>query len=527
MAMGKTYRNIFKISKALHKYVGLIFLFYFLLMGISGILLNHPSLIRRLSVPMTLVPESYVYSNWNRMAFREAVFSAKDHNTLYVGGKTGVWESRDGGKSFTQLENGFPVSPYDRDTRCLLLTDSGGSPNLYAGTRIGLYRYDFNLQRWQKADDGTLDNAEIVDLVRTDNRILVFTPFACFGLTMSEKNPVLRRMPLKSRAAPTLRAPLFRFLLKLHDGSVLGLPGKLFVDIIGLTLIFLAVSAIYIWYIPWHKKRFKKQRAKPRFIKFFHKYHLKLGIYGAFSLGIIALTGMFVRPPLLIAIIRYSVPAALLNDSRPVGEWQTKITRAVYFPENDTLFLATRNGFFRGPVDFSQPFEPAPINVPVHGMGVSVLENLSRHRLLIGSFSGLYIWDDKSGLATDVQGRPVNHRGRGRAETGMAVGAAVRNGELRYWADYHSGLKSTHQAGPTIAMPDRIVKNGRISLWHFLFEVHNGRIFRDWLGEYTWLIVPVGGLLLLLNVLSGSYDWFYRRVLVRLNAPSLPRKGKD
>ena len=171
--------------------MGLIFLFYFLLMGISGILLNHPSLIRQLSIPMTLVPESYVYSNWNRMAFREAVFSAKDHNTLYVGGKAGVWESRDSGKSFTQLENGFPVSPYNKDTRCLLLTDSGKPKSLYAGTRIGLYRYDFNQQRWQRADDGTLDNAEIVDLVRAGNRILVFTPFACFGLSMLEENPAL------------------------------------------------------------------------------------------------------------------------------------------------------------------------------------------------------------------------------------------------------------------------------------------------------------------------------------------------
>lgn len=221
-----------------------------------------------------------------------------------------------------------------------------------------------------------MDNAEIVDLVRADNRILVFTPFACFGLTMLEESPVLQRMPLKPQAAPASRVSLFRFLLKLHDGSVLGLPGKLFVDIIGLTLIFLSVSAIYIWYIPWRKKWFKKRRVKPHFFRFFHKYHLKLGIYVAFFLGIIALTGMFVRPPLLIAIIRYSVPAALLNESRPVGEWQTRITRAIYSPEDDTLLLATRDGFFRGPADFSQSFEPAPIDVPVYGMGVNVLENL-------------------------------------------------------------------------------------------------------------------------------------------------------
>ena len=97
----------------------------------------------------------------------------------------------------------------------------------------------------------------------------------------------------------------------------------------------------------------------------------------------------------------------------------------------------------------------------------------------------------------------------------MPAGAAVQSGELRYWADYRNGLKSVHQDDPPLIMPDRIIQDSRMSLWHFLFEVHNGRIFRDWIGKYTWLIVPLGGLALLLNVLSGCYDWLYRRVLSR------------
>jgi hypothetical protein len=524
--MAGIYRAVFLFSKMIHKYVGLICLVYFLLMGVSGVLLNHPSLVRWLSVPMAWVPESYVYSNWNRMAFREAVYSEKEPDTLYVGGKTGVWESTDGGSSFTPLAKGFPSAAYDMDARCLLLTESDGLSYLYAGTRIGLYRYDFYRPGWQPVDDGTLGKVEIVDLVRTDNQILVFTPFTCYRLRLLEGNPVLRQMPLKSKIAPASRAALFRFLLKLHDGSVLGFPGKLFVDIVGLALIFLSVSAIYIWYIPWRRKRFKKRRRKPRFFRFFHKYHLKFGIYGAFFLGVIALTGIFVRPPLLIAIIRYTVPAVWMNDSRPAGEWPTEISRAVYSPEDDTLLLATRDGFFHGPADFSRAFTPKKVDVPVHGMGVSVLETLSGHRLLIGSFSGMYIWDNSSGLATDIRGNPVSRRGGGRPDaTDMASGAAVQHGELRYWVDYRNGITSAHGDASPMVMPDRIVDTSRMSLWHFLFEVHNGRIFRDWLGAYTWLIVPIGGLILLLNVLSGTYDWVYRRFLARLQTASFSRKS--
>ena len=507
------YRSIFRISKFIHKYVGLVCLVYFLLMGVTGVLLNHPSLMRELAVPMAWVPESYVYSNWNRMAWREACFSEKKPDTLYVGGKTGVWESKDKGQSFRRLANNFPGAACDMDTRCLLLAESDESAYLYAGTGIGLYRYDFKQEVWQRIEIDTLRNVKIVDLVRTDDQILVFTPFACYGFNPVEENSVLQRMPLKSGVAPGTQVPMFRFLLKLHDGSVLGLPGRLFVDIIGLALIFLSISAIYIWYIPWRKKRFRKQRFKSRFFRFFHKYHLKFGIYTAFFLGLIALTGIFIRPPLLIAIIRYSVPTGLLNDSRPVGEWQNKITRAVYSHKNDILILATRDGFFRGPADFSEAFLSTSIGVPVHGMGVNVLETLAGQRLLIGSFSGLYIWDDRSNQATDVHGKPIISRGRGVQGAGMAAGAAVQSGELRYWADYRNGLKSAHQDVPPLVMPDRIIQNSQMSLWHFLFEVHNGRIFRDWMGTYTWLIVPLGGLALLLNLLSGCYDWLYRRVL--------------
>jgi hypothetical protein len=358
---------------------------------------------------------------------------------------------------------------------------------------------------------------EVVDLVHAGDRILVFTPSACYALGGTEENPLLESVPLTSNTAPSTHAPLFRFLLKLHDGSVLGLPGKLFMDMVGLTLVFLSISAIYIWYIPWRKKRSKKRRNPARYFRFLHKYHLKLGIYIGAFIAIIALTGMFVRPPLLMAIVRYSVPAVLLNGTKTAGPWQAKITRAIYEPQSDTLLLATRDGFFRGPADGLQPFSKETIDVPVHGMGVFVMESLSRQRLLIGSFSGLYVWDRVQQTAADIEGRPIQRwrGGRPRAQTGMAAGAIVRDGQLNCWADYRRGLLPLPGEDSCFAMPDQVLHSSRMSLWHVLFEIHNGRFFRDWLGTYTWLIVPVGGLVLVINVLTGCYDWFYRRGWLR------------
>ena len=62
-----------------------------------------------------------------------------------------------------------------------------------------------------------------------------------------------------------------------------------------------------------------------------------------------------------------------------------------------------------------------------------------------------------------------------------------------------------------LVIPPCIATNTGMSLWHFFFLAHNGRIFQYWTGKYTWLIVPIGGAVLLISALCGSYDWLYRK----------------
>ena len=45
------FKLIFRFSRFTHKYLGLIALVYFLGMGVSGILLNHPTLLQEFSLP--------------------------------------------------------------------------------------------------------------------------------------------------------------------------------------------------------------------------------------------------------------------------------------------------------------------------------------------------------------------------------------------------------------------------------------------------------------------------------------------
>ena len=516
--MEKPTRILFRYSKRLHKYVGLIGLVYFLIMAISGVLLNHPSLIRGISVPQGLLPTSFRHANWDRMVMREVVFSRGERPMMIVGGKAGVWQSLDGGRSFAALTVGFPLSAYDRDTFCLLLTETPQASFLYAGTRSGLYRYDFKGTGWQAIDHDHFGNVEIVDLVQRGNQILAWTSNGCYALEGPDTSPMLHPVPLTSGTPEKNRVPLTRLLLRLHDGSIFGLSGKLFVDILGLLLIFLCCSAIVIWFIPWKRKRSKKRNNDSRIFRILHGYHLKFGIWTAFFLAAIALTGMFIRPPLRQVISEFTVPTGWLGKARPAANGWDRIDRAVYQPEDDSLLVATRDGFFKGPADFMRPFERLTIKVPVGGMGVNVLENLADGRILIGSFKGLYVWDPATGRVMDVQ---VNPRTGGHASVvNRAVGAAVKQGELFLWADYREGVKMIRPDVPYPVMPPYIATNAGMSLWHFLFLVHNGRIFQQWVGKYTWLIVPMGGLALPISALCGGYDWLYRKGVWRVGKRS-------
>lgn len=69
-------------------------------------------------------------------------------------------------------------------------------------------------------------------------------------------------------------------------------------------------------------------------------------------------------------------------------------------------------------------------------------------------------------------------------------------------------------------MPDELKQGYRMPLWSFLFEVHNGRILRDWLSSHYYLISFLGALSLLLITFTGLFDWAYRKL------PARPGKGR-
>lgn len=495
-----------KMSKKVHCYLGLFLSLFLVWMSVSGILLNHPDLISRVSMPLKAMPGFYEYKNWNRYSFRDAVFSKKNADRVFVCGKQGVWQSLDNGRTFSAMDNGFPEPAWQKDTFCLLPTENGDF--LYAGTRTGLYVCKLATSSWSRVKG--VPDIKIISLFQNGDKAYAFTSSGCFSGEIEQDafSPVL--LPLPGNMPADLS--ISRFLLSLHDGSILGLPGKLGVDLLAAVLIFFCLSGIYLWVVSRNLKRFKGRKKVFKAFRFCHKYHLKFGIWCALFLIVITATGFLLKPPFRMLIYKNFGAKISIADKTMENPWKDQIFKVVFLPEQKSILMSTRQGFYMAPVNLDAPFKKQVIPVKISGMGTTVLKLVSGHHLLTGSFSGLFSVD----LETKELTRGFTGAQPGRKHRSMICGALVKDGRLIGYAGYRKGfIKVAANDSISLSMPDALTEKAKISLWYGLFELHNTRLFTFLTHTNTWLIIPIAGILTLIILLSGCFDWYYKKVYIK------------
>lgn len=518
-------RRLFRTSRWLHKYVGLVLILFCIWMGGSGILINHPHLIRNIAVPAWLVPPQYHVRDWSRGALRCAVFSRRDARVGYVGGILGVWRTDDGGRTFEPMREGFPQSYIERQVASLVLDERTAGDRLFAATRGGLYVCDLRTGRWRRV---TLENEQVVPwehravlrLVRVGDDLLALTDSHVYRASLADRPPVFADVtPARVGDGPR-RVSLVKLFFDLHDGKVWGLAGRLLFDLMGLAIVFLSVSAFYVWYAPWRSRRRNAPNPptlpRPHLYRWMVKYHFKIGIWTAAVLLVIGSTAVFMRPPLIALLADGAVPRAAYPGRLPDNPWHERIHNALYDPVAQTLLIETTDdGFWRGPADFSRPFARADFRAPIFVMGTTVLEPYGQGGFLVGSFSGIFHVERDTGRAIDlVSGRPAGHVSRFRPASLMADGFLRLPDGDEFVATHHRGLiplAGVRREG-RFPMPVEMAREFRLPLWNYMFELHNGRIFRDLVGVFYALIAPLGSILFVLITLTGIYDWCYLKL---------------
>ncbi len=502
--------RLLRRSRPLHRWLGATACLFFAAMGVSGTLLNHPGWLCGADLPRAWLPGDYAYRDWNRNSLRGSLPGPGGETYLF--GEAGVWEVAPGQAAPRYLGEGFERSVYYRDTRALLRL-TGHREVLLAATRAGLLgRVVRDGARWRPVPlPGVEGPVAVVDLLEAGDRVLAVTRSRVYAAAAAW--PLHFRDVTPPRAPePERRIPLFRLVFHAHSGATWGAPGRLLVDAAGVVLTFASLTGGYFW---WRRRRGSLARGVGgRLARKGLTLHLRLGRWGAPLLLLVALTGLLQRPPFLVAIAFSGYPERLHPGPVSDNPWDDLLRQAAYDPQGDLLTLATADGFYRGRVLDGSAFRKVQGGPPVSVMGATVFRHRPDGLYWVGSMSGLFLWDARTGWVTDAfTGNPPLPGLRGPVGARQIVGLLRTPGGELVLADYAQGLLDAdgRPAGALLPMPAELREGGRISLWHALFEFHNGRLFGFLLGSWAWVVVPLGGLALAAEVVSGACDaWLPR-----------------
>lgn len=493
--------------KWIHKWFSLVLGVFVILWALSGIVLNHRSLVSSVDINRNLLPEVYHYKNWNNASIRGGLQLGADSLLIY--GNAGIWLTDTAFSSYQKYDNGFKAGADSRKINKLFKSKAG---ILFAGTQSGLYRFDRQQQKWQYIPLD-LPDERIVDITKRGEKVVFLSRSELIIADDRYENPDYARFELPRAIDDDGRASLFRTLWVLHSGEIYGKIGVLFVDLLAVLLIFLVVSGyVYFFYPKWIRKRKKKKKSIKRWLsqlKFNQKWHNKIGIWIVGFLIFNTLTGIFLRPPLLIAIAEARVgkiPFSSLSDSNP---WHDKL-RMIHWNEAGNYWIIGSNaGLYKAEADFSGSLMPFQKQPPLSVMGINVFEQLEAEMFVVGSFNGLFLWQPEFNYVRDMISGEVPKE---KSSAGSPLGKHLISGLIRLPKhnlvfEYGNGLLSQD-----IPMPEKIA-NEPMPLWNFALEVHTARIFQGMLGSFYILIIPLFGLAVLLILVSGLMRWLkkYRR----------------
>jgi uncharacterized iron-regulated membrane protein len=60
-------------------------------------------------------------------------------------------------------------------------------------------------------------------------------------------------------------------------------------------------------------------------------------------------------------------------------------------------------------------------------------------------------------------------------------------------------------------MPEEIIKASPMSLWNLALEIHTGRIYKLFLGDFYILFIPLSGLTIIFILVTGFILWWRKR----------------
>lgn len=539
-----SHRNKVRRWRKWHKWFGLFFSFFLVPFIVSGILLNHRETIKSIDVSRSWLPADYRLKNWNQGTVRGTLRLGPDRVLLY--GENGAFLSDDALTEIRACVEGLPGGAERRSFVDVARTSKGA---LFGVTPYDVYSFDPAREQWRalpltpSADDRFTSAAVSGDTLVVQSRSLLYVAV-----------PPYRRFEVVSLSAPQTGAPgrlTLRTVWRLHSGELFGTAGRLCVDVLGLALLALCVTGLVLTFSPRWIRRFRASRRRVgRFSRFSLRWHNRIGVVTLVFVFTLTLTGMFLRPPLLIGIAgRSHAPLPFTAEDSP-NAWWDELRMLRRDTARGEWLLYTAHGFYVTPSLFQAPrrlASPPPTGV----MGPNVLRQVGRDEWLVGSFAGLFRWHrpsggcydltrdcpyvaprragipdfthSVSGYSDDFRGRPLVFDYNRGVEYVSSVDGSHRSAEKSHLSaktsDVSSKTSDFSVSGSTSASAPRPMPpmsprlDGRMSLWRLALEVHTGRIYTFLPRILVQLFIFLSGLFFLSVLISGYV--VYRRVFSR------------
>lgn len=483
--------------RKIHKYVGWGVLPFLLLMVVSGILLNHRSWISEYEVSRKWLPDAYAYHNWNLGFFKGGVLWGNDDALLY--GNEGCWLT-DRRSKLVEAGRGLPSTG---DGKKILRIVRGAGGWVYALTPVGLFAAhddgesepmwkDMNLNFGDESpSDMEVKGEEVV--VMTRSTCLVSTATPAMGMSFKE-------IHLADSSARTKGRSLFSWVWDLHSGALWGTMGRIIVDVVGGLFLFVGMTGIWFGWLKRQKKRTNKTRMRRLF-----RLHDKWGYALLLPFLIVTLSGAFLRPPLLGLL-----GGKMVDERKGVEPWHDRLRVLRYDARAGEWLIYTTDGMFTTPALDKEAITAKMRRVtipPVSVMGLTVLEPLGGGQWVVGSFSGLFLWNRERGTWSSLL--PERHNGMPswmppmpKVFSGNKVtGLFFMSKDKTVVFDYERGAEIIGGDSTFFTMPAELKHRG-MSLWNVALEVHTGRIF-VWMEPLTIIVPFLVGLALCMALLSG------------------------
>ncbi len=520
----KTKQRRHRRLRWVHKWGGLFFTLFLIIFALSGIVLNHRVALSEVDVPRSVLPPEYRMEHWNLGAVKGTLRVSSDSILLY--GENGLWLTDSDRTCFSRFERGMRSGADNRLVANVVRTHGG---QLFAVTTFDAYQWNHSTQSWERITERFAPSERMTDAAVKGDTLVLQSRSELFLATAPYTH--FERIHLKAPTNAPLGRFTFRTLWMLHSGELFGAWAQYFVDFLGVILIVLCLTGVVLAFFPKLLKRQRKRQPEGksvlrRVFKFSLQLHNKLGVYLLAFLLLLTVTGMFLRPPLLVAIARLRhQPLALTHEHNP-NPWWDNLRMIRYDPHHHRWLLQTPFGFFTTSNLHSAPtkldHEP-----PVGFMGTNVLQQEDADHWIAGSFSGLYRWDARtgeswnlytgqryvapkhqgipdftysvSGYSKDLSARPVvfdYNRGAEYALGGTQKAAADDDGQESV----------CYERADFSEMPEQ-VQDGRLSLWRVALETHTGRIYTFLPNIVIQLFIFLSGTFLLTVLISGFIVW--------------------